>query len=129
MGAITEVYLGMTGASVTLDGTTLAVIDGSYTIEAMSDEMTNTTSAGWFEDVNTINKVTGDMTLAYKTANLPTYVEGSVYTLISSVTSGPYLSGNVRLNKVKYPGVSPKQGVKLEVSWTNQGPMTRTRPT
>ncbi len=118
---VSEVYLGMTGATVTMGGYSAPVIDGKYTVESMVDDMSNNTSGGWSEDVACLKKASGDMTIAYKSATPPLFVEGTIYPLVISIPSGPYLSGNVRVTKRDYPGVDVKKGVKVGISWTGQG--------
>ena len=120
---VNEVYLGETGATISLGTVACAVIDGKYTVEVQVDEMTNNTSAGWYEDVQTIKKANGDMTLAFKTGSPPGFIEGNVYALVISIPSGPGISGNARLVSRDFPGVDPKKGVKLGVKWTSQGAM------
>lgn len=109
-----------TWAGTVMDGT----ITGSYSV----DEMTNNTSGGGYEDVKTIYKYEGTLTIAYNASSPPPFSEGDVFPVVmEKPTSGPYFSGNFRFNDVGYPMYNVKGGMKLTVKVTSQGAVSKTR--
>jgi hypothetical protein len=126
---VAEIYVGMSSGVTTTLGTVASdVMDGSYRLMQDTDEMTNTGSAGWFEDVGTIHSAEGDMTIAWRLSTPPAYVAGKIYALVISNNGANYLSGNVRIKSIQFPGSNPKNGVKIQISWKSQGPMTTVHP-
>ena len=123
--AVQEIYVSMTNGAVSIGGTSPNIIDGDYTLECSVDEMTNNGSLGWYEDVPTINKASGKMTIAYKTSSPPAFIQGTVYSLAIATPNGPGITGNCRVTKLAYPGVDPKKGVKVGLDWTSFGVMTK----
>ncbi len=123
--AVPEIYLAAKNATTVLNGQSLEIMSGSFTIETSEDDMTNNLSGGWYESVGCVNKASGSFQVAFKTSNTPTVLTGLMYTFVYQVpTTGPYLAGNVRVNKFDFNGQDVKGGLKYTLSWTGQGPMT-----
>jgi hypothetical protein len=119
-GTNTTMAIGSVGSQVSL-----AVMDGKWTYEFMTDEMTNSTSGGCFEDVPTIKKASGTAKLAYR-AGLGIQW-GSVYPIDINTPSGPRLQCNARLNKPSPSQMNPKGGLTVDIEFTSQGsPITIT---
>lgn len=124
-----EIYIGQsTGVSVTLGGVACDVISGTYSVESMTDEMTNTGSGGWYESVGTIQKATGNFMLAWRASAPPQWAQGLVYELIIDNSNANYFEGDVRVLKIDYPGANPKEGVKVTINWESQGQCSTDRP-
>jgi hypothetical protein len=129
--ALAEQYLAGTNSTFTIGSApnqaSLAVQDGTWTVEYQVDEMTNSTSGGAYEDVPTIKKASGNAKLAYKTANLPQIAVGSVYPIVIATPSGPSLTCNARFTQVSSPQLNVKAGLVFNVTFTSQGsPITVT---
>src|SRR5690348_14318639 len=80
---------------VTPDTWAGTVIDGTITESYGVDEMTNNTSGGGYEDVKTIYKYEGTLTIAYSATTPPPFVAGDIFPVVmDKPTNGPYFSGN-----------------------------------
>ena len=125
MSAPTEVYLHGVNATLTIDGTALAVTDGSYTVDTDTDDMSNNQSGGWEEDVPGFNKANGSVQAIYKGSTPPPLKSGQLHNLVISIPGGPGISGAVRVKNVK-KNLTVKGGVKYSFDWKNFGVMTET---
>lgn len=120
-----ETYLAGLNATLTWNGTALAITDGSYTRDTDVDDMSNNQSGGWEEDVPCFNKASGTVQAVYKGATPPNMTSGVLGTLAISIPGGPGISGTVRPKNVKKMLLA-KGGVKYSFDWKNQGAMTET---
>ncbi len=124
-----DVYISQSsGVTVTLGSVAVCVKQGSYSVEIDSDDTTNSCSGGWKESVPTVRVATGTLMVAWKSASPPEWIEGPIYALVADINGANYLSGNVRLTKIDYPGGTPTEGIFISMAWKSEGPMTRTRP-
>jgi hypothetical protein len=129
-------------AVVTIDATPMNVTDGSYTTGTAVDEMTGLLSEGYYDDVDTIKRATGDITATYQGESPPEFDEGDVVALSITVPgkpaetgppavpgrrSGPGLSCNARIIDMTYPIVNPRGGVRYRFTWGSVGAYTKTR--
>lgn len=120
---VAETYTANINTVTTFAGTVQAVISGNWTVETMTDEMTNTSDGGWKSQVPCINSASGSMTIAGKSGSPPLYVSGLIYPII---INDPvcYLAGNVRVTKFDFAGQDVKAGTKYTLSWISEGQMT-----
>jgi hypothetical protein len=126
---VSEVYIGQSdNVTISLGTVECDVMDGSYTIESETDEMTNTGSGGWKESVGTIRRASGSFRIPWRSATPPGWVVGIKYAMIVDVNGANYLSGNVRVTRMEFPGANPKEGVKVMLNWESEGAMSTTRP-
>ena len=108
------------------------IMDGSFKVEAMTDDMTGTGSAGWYADVKTILKATGTLKIAFRTSETAQLVAGAIYaaTIVIGSTGayGPYLGCNMRINSAETPILNVKGGITQTFSFTSQGACVLTHP-
>jgi hypothetical protein len=119
-------YLAGKKATATIDGTVMAVEDGSYNTTAGADEVTNLNSGGFYEDVPTIKRATCSLKCIYDGDSPPDFDEGDIVALAISVPNGPGLSGNFRITQMTYPVVNPKAAVKYSFEASSNGAYVKT---
>ncbi len=119
-------YLAGKKATATINGTTMAVEDGSYNTAAGVDEVTNLHSGGFYEDVTTIKRATCSLRCVYDGDSPPDFDEGDVVALAIGVPNGPGLSGNFRITHMTYPVVNPKAAVKYSFEASSNGAYVKT---
>jgi hypothetical protein len=128
--AIAEQYLAGTNSTLKLGSSpnqsSLAIMDGNWTEEAQIDDMTNSTSGGFNEDVLTIKRLTFTARCAYKTGTLPQIETGKTYAGEINTPSGPKVTGNFRITSLGGVQMNPKAGLSFSVAGTSQGPYTIT---
>lgn len=130
---IAETYVGCTGTILTIgtapDVATPTVMEGGYTDSKEVVERTNNKSGGCYEDLATIRKIEGDITIAFKTSENFIPVSGGIYHCIFDCPDGPYLEANFRFPSVGKPVLDVKNGLICKTHVTMQGPpITETRP-
>ena len=119
-------YLAGKKATATINGTAMAVEDGSYNTTAGVDEVTNLSSGGFYEDVTTIKRATCSLKCVYDGDSPPDFDEGDVVELAIAVPGGPGLSGNFRITQMTYPVVNPKAAVKYSFEGSSNGAYVKT---
>lgn len=120
--SVSETYLAGLNSTLTIGSVVACVEDGMYRAEVKTDEMTGNCSSGYYEDVATIKKVTGNFKCAFKVGTTPNLQVGSIYAIVlDSGTGGPYLSGNVRVNSKETPILNVQGGVHQSFTFTSQG--------
>jgi hypothetical protein len=119
-------YLAGTGATATVDGTPMAVEDGSYELTAAEDEVTNLNSGGFYDAVTTIKKCTASLTCIYDGDSPPDFDEGDSIALVIAVPGGPGISGNFNVTKMAWPSISPSAAVKYNFDVSSRGPYIKT---
>lgn len=128
--AIAEQYLAGTNSTFKIGSapnqSSLAVMDGQWTYEAMVEEMSNSTSAGHYEDVATLKKLTFNARLAYKADNLPQITVGLLYAIEINTPSGPNVVCNARISQMTGTQLNPRGGLTFGISGTSQGAVTIT---
>ena len=127
-------------AVVTIDGTPMAVEDGSYTTSTGVDEVTNLLSEGYYEDLDTIKRATISLRCVYDGESPPDFDEGDMVALtiavpgqaavvgppaIPEVPGGPALGGNFRITTMTYPTVNPKGSVRYSFEASSNGVYTK----
>jgi hypothetical protein len=120
------IYLAGKNATVTIDGTTMAVEDGSYSTNAGVDEVTNLNSGGFYHDVDTIKMSTVSLRCVYDGDSPPNFDEGDVVALSIAVPNGPGVSGNYRITRMDWPVVNVRAAVKYNFDATSQGVYNKT---
>lgn len=137
-------YLAGKGAICTINGTPMAVEEGSYTATSSVDEVTNLQSGGFYEDVATIKRATCSIRCVYDGDEPPDFDEGDVVALsitqpavaadpladppIEARPAGPGISGNFRITQMTYPYVNPKVAVKYSFEASSNGAYVKTVP-
>lgn len=130
MAAVAETYAANKNAVTTLNGVSMDIMGGNFTIETSVDEMTNNNGTvggqSWYEDVNCVNKASGSFDVAVRLATPAGtgIVTGLIYPFIYNLAGSAYLAGNVRVHKFDFKGQDVKGGTKYTINWTSQGSMT-----
>lgn len=119
-------YLAGKKATATINGTAMAVEDGSFNTTAAVDEVTNLNSGGFYEDVTTIKRATCSLRCVYDGDSPPDFDEGDIVVLSIAVPNGPGLSGNFRITQMTYPVVDPKAAVKYAFEASSNGAYVKT---
>jgi hypothetical protein len=119
------VYLAGKNATVTVEGTPMAITDGSYTTMGDVDEVTNLLSQGFYEDVGTTRRCTTSLRAVYNGATPPTFNEHDIVNLAIAVPGGPGIVGLFRINRMDYPVVDVKAAVRYNFDATSQGAYTK----
>lgn len=123
-------YLAGKNAVVTLkDSTPQPVEDGDYGGASSTDEVTNLTSGGFYESVNTIKKLTGSLVIVYKSESPPDIEEGDSVAMSVTIPDGPGFAGNVRITEMRYSTPKPKAAVRINLSFESNGAYTKTNGT
>lgn len=127
---IAEQYLAGTNSTFKIgdapNQSSLAVMDGNWTLEAQVDETTNSTSGGYYEDVPTIKRLTFNVRCVYKTTALPQVTVGNLYTIEINTPSGPKVTCTARITQLGGVQMNPKAGLTFSIAGTNQGTVTLT---
>jgi hypothetical protein len=119
-------YLAGTDATVTIDGTPMAVTDGNYECTVATDEVTNLNSGGFFSSVNTVKKATASLTCVYDGDAPPDFDEGDTVAIVLAIPSGPGISGNFNVIKMAWPSISPSAAVKYSFDLESNGSYVKT---
>lgn len=119
-------FLAGKNATFTLGGINLKIIDGSINDETASDDMTNNQSAGWFQPVGTIQKITIDVTVAADTSIPQTFNSGSTQSCSSGNGTFKSFSGSAFIDSINYKSMDVKGGYKYSIKATNDGAWTIT---
>jgi hypothetical protein len=119
-------YLAGTGATVTVNGTAMAVEDGNYEATAAEDEVTNLNTGGYYDAVTTIKKCTASLTCIYDGDEPPDFDEGDSVAIVIAIPSGPGVSGNFNVTKMAWPSISPAAAVKYNFDLSSRGAYTKT---
>lgn len=127
---LAEDFISCLGGSITVgtspDVWSGTITDGGLTYTYETDEMTNLSGGGAYEDVKTVSKYEGDITVAWKTTSPPPMDSGDIFhTVVSAPAGGPVFTGKFRYNGFNYPILNPKAGLKLKGKITSQGPIVR----
>lgn len=128
---VPEHYINLTAATITIgtspNTASLTVNAGGLTHTVNTDDMTSNTSGGWEEDVQTTQKMEGDVTVLYVSGAWPAALTaGAIFPTVIAVPSGPTISGNFRFNDVNRPVLDPTKGLKISMKMKNQGLITIT---
>lgn len=129
--AADSIYFAGKRFILTVKGEGLAVMNGSFTDGLEVDEVTNNTSGGFYEDIDTIEKgVFNNMQCVYDGAHPPAFVKGEVVPIVcenpDAVGGSPRISGNFRVGQIEWDVINVKGAVKYSFSATSQGPYTVT---
>ena len=121
-----SIYLVVMAIATFSGGCDYATTPDINCVESASFEFirtdTGNCSSGYYEDVATIKKVTGNFKCAFKVGTTPNLQVGSIYAIVlDSGTGGPYLSGNVRVNSKETPILNVQGGVHQSFMFTSQG--------
>jgi hypothetical protein len=134
MVAMPRVHLQGKKAVCSIDGTPMAVEDGSYTTTTGVDEVTNLLSEGYYEDLDTIKRATCSLRCVYDGNSPPDFDEGDIVALSitvpgatgpPAVPGGPALGGNFRITSMTYPIVNPKGSVRYSFEASSNGVYTK----
>lgn len=116
-------YLGAQNNVTTLKGVVMKAEAGTLNLNISVDEVTNSASGGYYEDVATIKqaKITGGR-FVYDSDDPPTFEEGELVPLTVTLAGGPTLSGTFRVGSVSIPLLDVKAAVHFSFDLTSQGP-------
>ena len=135
MAAVAEKYVANKNATLTYDSATVIVLGGSIKFDQQTADFTSNVSEGHGEDLTTIDRWTLDIEAAYDGDTPPTWVEGKKYNLVYGAGNsqyvsdgGIYLAGVFRLGSIDWNAPDIKEGLKMKMTLTSQGAVTRTRP-
>lgn len=126
---LAEEYVSCVGSTFTIGpgGATplvLKVLEGGYTYAVGVDEMTNSGSGGWYEDVKTIKNVKGSFTAAYVSGTPIPVSAGDIFNAEIKNSTSPSATGDFRFNNVNVPILDVKNGLKWKFDVQNQGEIT-----
>ncbi len=135
-------YLQGQKATCTINGTPMAVEEGSYETTSGVDEVTNLLSGGFYEDLSTIKRATCSIRCVYDGDSPPDFDEGDLVALAIDVPAiaadpeadppvlarprGPGITGNFRITRMAYPIVNPKAAVKYNFDASSNGAYVKT---
>ena len=123
-------YLAGKNAVVTINASDpQAVEDGDYSGSSGTDEVTNLTSGGFRETVNTIKSLTGSLMIVYKSESPPDFEEGDSVDMSITVPGGPGLTGAMRITQMRYSTPSVGRAVRIGVDFESNGAYTKTNGT
>lgn len=123
-----SIYFAGKNATLTVKGASLAVETGSFTDGLEVDEVSNNTSGGFYEDIDTLEKgVFNGMRCVYDGAHPPTFRKGEVVPIAVSYPTvdgadGPGITGNFRIGQVDWDVLNVKGAVRYSFNATSQGP-------
>lgn len=118
-------YLGAQNNVTTLKGVVMKAEQGTLNLNISTDEVTNSASGGYYEDVATIRqaKITGGR-FVYDSDDPPNFEEGELVPLTVTLAGGPTLAGTFRVGSVSIPIMDVKAAVHFSFDLTSQGPYT-----
>jgi hypothetical protein len=118
-------YLAAKNNITTIDGVVAKVEAGTLNLNISTDEVTNSASGGYYEDVATIKqaKVTG-MRCVFDSEDPPTFNEGDLVAISITIAGGPTLTGEFRVGSITTPMLDVKAAVHYGFDLTSQGVYT-----
>lgn len=118
-------YLGARNNVTTIDGVIMKAEAGTLNLNISTDEVTNSASGGFYEDVETIQqaKITGGR-FVYDGDEPPTFREGQLVPITVEIEGGPTLSGTFRVGSITVPLLDVKAAVHFSFDLTSQGVYT-----
>lgn len=118
-------YLAAKNNVTTLKGVVMKAEAGTLNLNISTDEVTNSASGGYHEDVATIKKaVISGGRFVYDSDDPPTFEEGELVPLTVTMVGGPTLSGTFRVGSISIPMLDVKAAVHFSFDLTSQGPYT-----
>jgi hypothetical protein len=120
-------YLGARNNVTTIDGVVMKAEAGTLNLNISTDEVTNSASGGYYEDVPTIKqaKITGGR-FVYDGDDPPNFQEGDLVDLSVTIAGGPTLTGEFRVGSISIPMLDVKAAVHYGFDLTSQGVYTWT---
>lgn len=123
-----SIYFAGKNATLTVKGAALAVESGTFTDGVEVDEVTNNTSGGFYEDIDTTEKgVFNGMRCVYDGAHPPVFRKKEVVAIALAIPAvggaeGPGITGNFRIGSVDWDIINAKGAVRYTFAATSQGP-------
>jgi hypothetical protein len=120
-------YLYAGNNVTTIDGNVAKVEAGTLNLNISTDEVTNSASGGYYEDVATIRqaKITGAR-FVFDAEDPPAYIEGDLVVISCTIVNGPTLSGTFRIGSLSIPMMDVKAAIHYSCDVTSQGVYTWT---
>lgn len=119
-------YMAGMGSTATIDGTPMAVEEGSYELGVGVDEVSNLNTGGYYASVTTLKKATASLKCVYDGDSPPDFEEGDTVALVLAVPGGPGLSGDFNVTKMAWPSIGPKAAVRYTFDLESNGPYAKT---
>lgn len=115
-------YLGARNNVTTIDGVVMKAEAGTLNLNISTDEVTNSASGGFYEDVETIQqaKITGGR-FVFDGDDPPTFREGQLVPITVAIADGPTLGGTFRVGSITVPIMDVKAAVHYSFDLTSQG--------
>jgi hypothetical protein len=115
-------YLGARKNVTTIKDVVMKAEAGTLNLNISTDEVTNSASGGFYEDVETIQqaKITGGR-FVYDGDAPPTFREGELVDVTVEIEGGPTLSGLFRVGSMTIPLLDVKAAVHFSFDLTSQG--------
>jgi hypothetical protein len=116
-------YLAAKNNICTIKDVVMKAEAGTLNLNISTDEVTNSASGGYYEDVATIKqaKITGGR-FVYDSDEPPTFEEGELVDTEVKIIGGPILAGTFRVGSISIPIMDVKAAVHYSFDLTSQGP-------
>jgi predicted extracellular nuclease len=115
-------YLGARKNVTTIKGVVMKAEAGTLNLNIGTDEVTNSASGGYYEDVETIQDATiSGGRFVYDGDDPPTFREGELVAVSVTIENGPALTGTFRVGSMSIPIMDVKAAVHYSFDLKSQG--------